>query len=163
MNFSWTDFANPSGLNRTYTHNLAEMTGLTPGAPYFYRVGDDLDGWSGVFSFSATRADFNTLPLRIAVLGDMGWSNAQALPYLQTLVAEGGADLLIDLGDYAYNLDYRDGAIGDMFQDSIEPMTSGAPFMGCVGNHARTEGRATVPSLSTHSPARPAPNPHMCA
>jgi hypothetical protein len=36
FNYSWIDFANPSGFNRTYTHNLAEMTGLAPGATVFY-------------------------------------------------------------------------------------------------------------------------------
>ena len=90
MNYSRQNVENPSGLNRTYTHHLAEMAGLSPGATYFFRVGDDLDGWSGVRAFSATRADFGA-PLRVAVLGDMGWSNAQALPYLQTLAAVGGA------------------------------------------------------------------------
>ena len=64
----------------------------------------------------------------------MGWSNAQALPYLQSLAAAGGADVFFDVGDYGYNLDYRNGEIGDMFQDSIEPITSTVPFMGCVGN-----------------------------
>jgi hypothetical protein len=64
----------------------------------------------------------------------MGWSNAQARPYLQSLAAAGGADVFFDIGDFAYNLDYRNGEIGDMFQDSIEPITSTVPFMGCVGN-----------------------------
>ncbi len=151
-NWSWVDVANPSGLNRTYTHHLATMTGLDPGVTVYYRVGDALDGWSSVSSFVAPRDDYGlpgAAPLRVAVFGDMGWTNAQALPYLQTLAAGGDVDLMLDLGDYAYNLDYRDGQVGDAFQSSIEPITSTVPLLGCVGNHEvrRVGGRAGAHSV----------------
>jgi Purple acid Phosphatase, N-terminal domain len=83
LGYNWT-FMDPTTL-RNYTMNIATMTGLVPGTSYFYRVGDPLDGWSPIFSFQATRTSFDEAnPLKIAWYGDMGWTNAQALPYLQT-------------------------------------------------------------------------------
>jgi hypothetical protein len=90
-NWSYTD---PS-TQRKYTFNAATMTGLTPGATVFYRVGSELDGWSAVNSFVATRAaaQFSEeAPLKIAWFGDLGWLYAQALPYLQTETAQGNFD-----------------------------------------------------------------------
>jgi hypothetical protein len=135
--FNWTYVDAPNG-NRTYTFNLATMTGLTPGATYFYRVGDPLDGWGAVNSFVATRdpASFTPdAPLRIALFGDLGWYYAQALPYLQTEAASGAMDLFVHVGDFAYDLNEENGTVGDQFQDAIEPITSSAPYLGCIGNH----------------------------
>ena len=39
------------------------------------------------------------------------------------------------VGDYAYDLQDGNGAWGDAFQASIEPITSSTPYMGCEGNH----------------------------
>lgn len=99
-NWTYTD----TSSQRNYSFHLATMTGLVPGTTYFYRVGDDLDGWSSVFSFVATRAAASftpEAPLRIGVVGDMGWTNAQALPYLQSDTARGSFDLVIHVGDLA--------------------------------------------------------------
>jgi acid phosphatase type 7 len=130
LGYNWTY----SFSGRNYTFNAGVMTGLTPGQTYFYRVGDPIDGWSSVFSFQATRTDFSEAPLRMAWFGDMGWYNAQSLPYLQTEAMEGNMDLYVHVGDYAYDLQYLNGTVGDMFQASIEPITSTVPYMGCVGN-----------------------------
>jgi hypothetical protein len=83
--------------NRSYSFNLATMTGLLPGSTYYYRVGDPLDGWSSVSSFVATRTAAQAsaaAPLVVGVLGDMGWTYAQALTYLQTEVAQGNLDFM---------------------------------------------------------------------
>jgi hypothetical protein len=39
------------------------------------------------------------------------------------------------VGDFAYDLNYQNGNVGDEFQSSIEPMTTSVPYMGCPGNH----------------------------
>jgi acid phosphatase type 7 len=103
------------------------MTDLAPGETVFYRVGSPLDGWSSVYSFVATRTDFSDGPMRIGVFGDLGWQNAQSLPYLQTEVANGAFDFVIHVGDFAYDLDDNDGQVGDSFMDSIEPISSSVP------------------------------------
>ena len=140
-NWSWTDALSPT--NRTYTHHLATMTGLEPGAVYFFRVGVPLDGWSAISSFRATRAAADVspaAPLRLLLFGDMGWTNAQALSYLQDEVAVQYYDAIIDLGDYSYDLPNMDGLFGDEFQLAIEPITSSTPFFGVVGNHEGAAG-----------------------
>jgi len=140
-NWTWTDALSPT--NRTYTHHLATMTGLAPGQVYFYRVGVPLDGWSAIYTFRATRlaADVSPdTPMRILFFGDMGWTNAQALSYLQDEVASAFYDTVIDLGDYAYDLPNMDGLFGDEFQLAIQPITATTPLIGAVGNHEGLAG-----------------------
>ena len=133
-NFSYVD---PSS-SRKYTFNSATLTGLAPGATYFYRVGSELDGWSAVNNFVATRTAAQIspeAPLRIAWFGDLGWLYAQSLPYIQTEASQGAFDHVVHVGDYAYDLQDGNGVWGDEFQASIEPITSSTPYMGCEGNH----------------------------
>ena len=150
-NFSYVD---PSS-SRKYSFNSATITGLAPGATYFYRVGSVLDGWSSVSSFVATRTAAQITPeapLCIAWFGDLGWLYAQSLPYIQTEVSQGAFDHVVHgalrtlrnriaryalartltsrrsaVGDYAYDLNAANGVTGDEFQASIEPITSTTP------------------------------------
>jgi phosphodiesterase/alkaline phosphatase D-like protein len=134
-NWSWVDLLSPT--NRSYTHHAAVMTGLTPGATYFYRVGTPLDGFSSVRSFRASRARGSTSaasPLRMLVFGDAGWTNFQALSYLQDEAISGLYDLALNLGDYAYDLPNMDGVFGDQYQAAIKPLTSALPMMGAVSS-----------------------------
>ena len=88
---------------RTYHFHRGAMTGLTAGATVFYRVGGP-SGLSDVHSFVATRAASSinsAAPLRIAVLGDLGVDNAQALPFLLNASAAREYDHFIHVGDYA--------------------------------------------------------------
>lgn len=137
VNWTWVDVGNPfGGTNRSYTHHLVELPGLAAGRVYYYRCGDPQDGWSAVAAFTAPRASFPPgAPLTVAVFGDLGFSNAQALPSLQGAARAGAVDLFLSLGDYAYNLEYRDGAIGDAFQSAMEGITSTQLYQGVVGNH----------------------------
>ena len=42
-------------------------------------------------------------------------------------------DFVVHVGDYAYDLDSNGGVTGDLFQGSIEPITSSTPYSGwCV-------------------------------
>lgn len=82
---------------RAYYLHRATLVGLTPGSRYFYRVG----GAGAVSSFLATRAreQFSTAaPLRIAWLGDLGYTNGQALSYLVKEAAAGTFDHYVHVG-----------------------------------------------------------------
>ena len=80
---------------RTYYLARATMSGLTPGQVTYYAVGGD----STVYNFTATRAHFSeAAPLRLAWFGDLGWQNAQALPYLIQEAAAGAFDHFIHVG-----------------------------------------------------------------
>ena len=127
--WSWAD----ASTGRSYTHAAATLSELAPGSVVYYKVGSD-DGWSAITKTVATRApaDFSeAAPLKIGWLGDLGLVNDQALPYLlnETL------DLFIHVGDYAYDLQDANGAVGDVFEEMIEPFTSRTPYNGCPGNH----------------------------
>lgn len=161
VNWTWVDVNNPfHGTNRSYTHHIVELPSLRAGATYYYRCGDPDDGWSSVASFTAPRAIFSAdAPLRVAVFGDLGLSNAQSLTSLQDEALR-GADLFLSLGDYGYNLEYQDGAVGDAFQAAMESITSTQMYQGVVGNHVRRMPRPLprpAPGLPRSLRAHPPP------
>ena len=125
---SWTF---TDSTSREYYLHRATLTGLSPGARVYYRAGGAA---SEVSSFLATRSPpqfSEAAPLRIAWLGDLGYTNGQALDYLLKESAAGTFDHYVHVGDYAYDLCSNDGRIGDLFEAGIEPITSTAPYMGC--------------------------------
>lgn len=86
--------------SRQYFFHRATMTGLTPGATVFYRVGG-ASGWSPTRSFIATRpaSDISSSsPLVIAWIGDLGVENDQALPYLTQEALAGVYDHVVHVG-----------------------------------------------------------------
>jgi hypothetical protein len=130
---------NPAALN--YTLHQALVTGLTPGEPYYYRVGfgaggagmvdsregGSLDpragGWSDIISFTA-------FPPRRrepvwAVYGDMGATTdefrgvAPSIPVLQQDQQDGLFDGVIHAGDYAYDFAPYGGRVGDRFMNLV--------------------------------------------
>lgn len=65
-------FADGATEHRNLTVHKATMTQLQALTRYYYRVGNDEDGWSGVFTFvSLPSADKPKFPLRFGVYGDL--------------------------------------------------------------------------------------------
>uniref|UniRef100_A0A914MVJ0 Purple acid phosphatase n=1 Tax=Meloidogyne incognita TaxID=6306 RepID=A0A914MVJ0_MELIC len=128
------DYFDDGGINkvRRYTHR-ALIEGIGPGIRYFYRVGSQY-GWSSIFSFVGLeeRPDGG---YRFAVYGDMGNVNARSLGKLQREAQNGDFDMILHVGDLAYNLDTDQGNFGDEFMRQIEPAAAYAPYMVVVGNH----------------------------
>lgn len=104
-------FIEPStGRVSQYLHEVL-LSGLAPGQRYSYRAGSHLDGWSPWQRFAARRAPEQVSaadPLRLLLVGDMGFLNAQALPDLAQEVEAGRPsgpyDALLHVGDHAYDL-----------------------------------------------------------
>ena len=71
----------------------------------------------------------------IAIYGDMGNSNAQSLPRLQRETQEGMYDMILHVGDFAYNMDSENARVGDEFMRQIESIAAYTPYMTCPGNH----------------------------
>lgn len=122
----------------TQHHHVATMTNLEPSETYFYKVGDNEEGWSDVYEFIAT-PETGTMgsrgPLRFGVWGDMGSSNAAILSSVTEEVAAGNFDMILHVGDFAYNMNDDNGRNGDVFMSNIEPMATRLPYMVDPGNH----------------------------
>ena len=69
-----------------------------------YRVGCNSCGWSDLFEFSTFPSyDENWSPT-LALYGDMGNVNAVSLPTLQKEAQSGKYDLILHVGDFAYDM-----------------------------------------------------------
>ncbi|EDW25804.1 GL14294 [Drosophila persimilis] len=115
-----------------YVHNVI-LRDLEPDTRYEYSCGSEL-GWSPVFSFKTPPADENWSP-SLAIFGDMGNENAQSLGRLQQDTERGMYDAIIHVGDFAYDMDTDNAAVGDAFMRQIETVSAYVPYMVCPGNH----------------------------
>ncbi|XGW02102.1 hypothetical protein V3C99_014279 [Haemonchus contortus] len=122
----------PKSPKKRYIHRVT-LSGLVPGKTYQYRVGSE-HGWSALYKFTALtpRPDGG---YEIAVFGDLGNQNARSLAKLQQMAQDGDIDMVMHVGDFAYNLDTDDGRVGDEFLRQIETVAAYVPYMTTVGNH----------------------------
>ena len=128
-----------------YTH-AANMTGLTPGARVYYKVGNTNTStvWSKVFSFRAATDAKPKVgePELHLIYGDMGSSHAYSLcPDCGSatvcnctntslgVVSETEAQMILHLGDFAYNFNNDNGVMGDIFMRNIEPIAAQVPYV----------------------------------
>lgn len=98
-----------------------------------YHCGSD-EGWSALFSFHTPPNDPDWVP-SIALFGDMGSFNAQSLPRLQEEAQRGLYDVIIHIGDFAYDMYVDQGRVGDEFMRQIESIAAYVPYMTVPGNH----------------------------
>ncbi|CAG2167614.1 unnamed protein product [Oppiella nova] len=71
----------------------------------------------------------------VALVGDMGVENGRAIKSLIDNSAKGKFDVIIHIGDIAYNLYAYNGIIGDSFMNAIQPFAATVPYMVIPGNH----------------------------
>eukprot|EP00743_Colponemidia_sp_Colp-15_P000434 GILK01000495.1.p1 GENE.GILK01000495.1~~GILK01000495.1.p1 ORF type:complete len:427 (+),score=63.74 GILK01000495.1:37-1281(+) len=109
----------------------ATLVNLIPGAEYFYQAGDGTN-WSNEFSFKALQPK---LPVTFGVYGDFGDVNAQSMLKLQNETANRNFDMILHVGDIAYDMNDHFGAVGDHFMRTLEPVAASVPYMVCPGNH----------------------------
>jgi hypothetical protein len=120
------------------------LTSLRPSILYLYAPGGVGDA---VFNFTtqpATRcssvaADGRTctgyIPQRIAVIADMGLTNAVSVPRLIADAELGSISMLVHSGDYAYDAASAGGETGNAYMRMMEPIASRIPYAVCAGNH----------------------------
>ncbi|XP_053124435.1 acid phosphatase type 7 [Hemicordylus capensis] len=128
-----TLFVDGGKLRRAMFIHRVTLRDLLPGQRYVYRCGSKR-GWSRTYSFQALLNGANWSP-RFAIYGDMGLVNPQSLPRLQREAEMGLYDVVLHVGDFAYNLDTDNAYVGDAFMRSIEPVAALVPYMTCPGNH----------------------------
>uniref|UniRef100_A0AC35TSV8 Purple acid phosphatase n=1 Tax=Rhabditophanes sp. KR3021 TaxID=114890 RepID=A0AC35TSV8_9BILA len=117
---------------KRYVHR-AVIVNIEPGKRYYYHVGSKY-GWSPVFWLKGLkeRPDGG---YKFAVFGDMGNINARSLGKLQSMAQQHEYDMVLHVGDFAYNMDTDDGKFGDEFFRQIEPIAAYIPYMVVPGNH----------------------------
>ncbi|GMR60043.1 hypothetical protein PMAYCL1PPCAC_30238, partial [Pristionchus mayeri] len=133
INAERTKFVNPTGVTR-YVHRVV-MTGLTPGESYAYQVGRP--------GYLSKEFVFKQLPLQppynILVFGDLGVYHGESIPSMLMEADKKAFDLIVTVGDYAYDLFSNNGKTGDQFFATLEPLFATVPFMVVAGNHEAEE------------------------
>lgn len=85
---------------------------------YQYQVGSDIGGWSQAYTFMAKR-DFSQLDAtpQILIFGDLGTGEeiVDTVSRLSSEIQNFEHDVVIHLGDIAYDLEDDDGRNGDDF------------------------------------------------
>ncbi|EWM25745.1 isoform a [Nannochloropsis gaditana] len=138
-------FVDGGARKRQQQHHVVNMTGLEASTRYHYQVGDPAyGGLSRLYSFK-TAADAVTLaddlPIRLAIYGDMGVDKNGSTVVRHLLEHMHGdpdyLDGVLHVGDFAYDMDERDGVQGDLFMRQIEPVAARLPYMTSMGNHEK--------------------------
>uniref|UniRef100_A0A3B3V190 Purple acid phosphatase n=1 Tax=Poecilia latipinna TaxID=48699 RepID=A0A3B3V190_9TELE len=120
---------------KMFIHRVT-LTGLKPAATYVYHCGSD-EGWSDIFSFTALNSSSSFSP-RFALYGDLGNENPQSLARLQKETQLGMYDVILHIGDFAYDMHEDNARIGDEFMRQIQSIAAYVPYMTCPGNHEST-------------------------
>ena len=129
-----TKFIAPGNQKLTqYFHRAIIGPNLEPNVVYYYRVGNDIT-LSTLFFCTAFDGTAVWSP-HIALYGDMGNVNAKSIPRLQRETQAGMYDMIIHVGDLAYNMASDNGRVGNEFMEQIEPIAAYVPYMTCPGNH----------------------------
>ncbi|CAB3397168.1 unnamed protein product [Caenorhabditis bovis] len=115
-----------------YIHRV-NLTDLIPGTTYYYHVGSD-HGWSAIYFFTALEERVGG-GFQFAVYGDLGVENGRSLGAIQQMAQKGELDMVLHVGDFAYNMNEENGENGDEFFRQIEPVAAYIPYMVSVGNH----------------------------
>lgn len=104
------------------------ITGLGANTQYYYQAGD-----SATFSF--TNQPVVTGGKVYALLADFGIANDVSIGQLVAEAAAGNYQAVIHAGDWAYNMEYTGGTVGNDFMNAIQPIAATMPWMGAPGNH----------------------------
>ncbi|CAG9328494.1 unnamed protein product [Blepharisma stoltei] len=131
------------GERYQYVHT-AVFYDLSPDTWYEYKVGN-LGFWSKKYVFYGRTPDsennFEDVndPYTMIIFGDLG-TGPIAQPtkkLLEKEALEGNSLGIFHLGDIAYNLDKKNGKIGDEYLNMIEPIAASLPYMTVPGNHEK--------------------------
>lgn len=126
-------------LDPGYIHD-AVMQGLNPGQTVFYKVGNDIDGYSPILSFQAPPVTGPNNAISMFAFGDSGVSFCQNMrgwcqqPAGQTyaniqadMAANSNFSLLLHIGDISYAVGYANR--WESFFHEISPIATRLPYV----------------------------------
>ncbi|XP_075265087.1 acid phosphatase type 7-like [Convolutriloba macropyga] len=122
-----------NGITRLTYIFRATLEPLEPDTVYEYYVTSG-DRQSVVFSFKSfpDTPDYNPT---FAIYGDLGVMNHVSIPKLIQDLDAGVYDMVLHIGDFAYDMYERHGVQGDVFMNMIQPIATRVPYNVAVGNH----------------------------
>uniref|UniRef100_A0A0N4Z850 Purple acid phosphatase n=1 Tax=Parastrongyloides trichosuri TaxID=131310 RepID=A0A0N4Z850_PARTI len=115
---------------KRFVHKV-ELKNLKPNTRYFYQVGDTKT-WSKTFNFKNLDINKN---VKACSFSDMDSTVNYTILTLQSHIRNNKCDVLVHIGDIAYNLFDNKGKVGDKFMKDIEIIAAYTPYMVIVGNH----------------------------
>ena len=155
---TWTTLPASTSSVKAYFKHRATLTGLAPGEAYEYEVGDNTTASFVRSSFRSRRLDLDWSP-RLAMFGDLGWTNDQVLPLLSEEAALGDVDAIVLFGDMVY---WANGESENAFMRDVSAMSAN----GSIPFHRRgdspTAATPPPPSGGTRGAATP-PKPRHAA
>lgn len=117
---------------KLYVHRVT-IGNLSLGETYQYQVGNGILV-SRIYKMRTLRNESDFVP-KIAIYGDLGKDNGQSLPRLIHQADQKAIDIVLHIGDMAYDLNDDRGRHGDEFMRAIEPLASQVPYQTVAGNH----------------------------
>ncbi|CAG9310823.1 unnamed protein product [Blepharisma stoltei] len=120
--------------NNSWVIHTANAT-LYPGATYMYQVGCILTNFSQIFKLTVPPSTGSSSTYLIYADLDIGLNGNLSWAEIENRWPQLNVDAVIHMGDIAYDLSSDNGAWGDTFMNSIQPVASSVPYMVCVGNH----------------------------
>ncbi|KAI2802316.1 hypothetical protein BLOT_010509 [Blomia tropicalis] len=129
-----TLFVDGGDLKRKHFIHRALLSSLEPLTRYEYRCGGTDSKWSAIKTFRtiSNRTDWNP---RIVLYGDLGLFNGVSIPRLRDEIEQDQVDLILHVGDFAYDMDTNNSYVGDEFMRTMEPIASRVPYQATPGNH----------------------------
>eukprot|EP00697_Spironema_sp_BW2_P000969 gnl/Spiro4/11323_TR5977_c0_g1_i2.p1 gnl/Spiro4/11323_TR5977_c0_g1~~gnl/Spiro4/11323_TR5977_c0_g1_i2.p1 ORF type:complete len:487 (-),score=163.52 gnl/Spiro4/11323_TR5977_c0_g1_i2:114-1538(-) len=140
-------FVDNGTLHHTQWVHRVVLPNLAPRARYTYQVWNSSDAsarphvnasaesWSRTFEFVASAGPDWTNPV-FTVYGDFGLENPRSMPALMDeLQNNSGGDVIVHVGDFAYDMFNDNATWGDAWFNFVEPLYARVPVMVCPGNH----------------------------
>jgi len=123
-------FVDNGTLHHTLFFHRVTLPNLDYGTKYSYIVKND----NSTYYFTTAKQNYNWSP-KFTVYGDFGVENPQSLPSLIQETKKGVTDVVVHLGDLAYD-DWRDNSTwADKWFNMMQPIMAYMPYMVCPGNH----------------------------
>jgi hypothetical protein len=132
---------------KTFHHHNVLSSSLQPNTQYYYKVGDEIEGYSNEFTFLSPNIipDPNQSSIFL-VYGDLGvWYSDATMAYINKEINTGEIDLIVHSGDISYADDafLHEGcrlkscyeSTWDNYMNIVEEWASKVPYMTAPGNH----------------------------